>query len=155
MDISMELVNAYMDYKNSCDKESFDNLEKVSNKMRDFVNLEAGKYYPHRNKCYWFTEEEDKWLTENFMKYNRKPQQLCDDLNAKFGTKHTKHSVARRRSQLSLAKFFFTVEQEEWLKERFYLDRPTLTDKFNKKFGTMKTVYSISSKMNRMKAYMK
>lgn len=95
------------------------------------------------------TEEETKFLIENFENYTVKV--LTQKLNEKFN-KERYYGTIKNYCRLKLnlkKKCYFTPEQDEWLKENVpYMSRKECVDKFYKKFGILKTTGSLKTHCN-------
>lgn len=99
-----------------------------------------------------WSNEEDRWITENARKYRSKPNEMLKAMNEVFGNDRTFYALRQRKFMLCVKETLFTPEQEEWLKGHFYLPRKTLQKVFNETFGECRGVNSLQQKMVRLQA---
>lgn len=98
------------------------------------------------------TNEEIEFIKENFYKYTAK--ELTKKINDKFSQRRNyDHIKNYAREKLGLKKgdkFFFSKEQNEWLKKNVpNMSRQEALEKFNQKFSTKKTIQALRVHCNR------
>lgn len=90
-----------------------------------------------------FTEEEDKWLRENYRKYLMK--ELCQKHNDIF-PERTEQSLTQYLFRQGLLMKLWTAEEENWVCKNYYeyesLEK--LLDEFNRRFDRKRTLQGFS-----------
>ena len=100
--------------------------------------------YQHR-----YTEEQDKWLIENYE--NHPIKETCNAFNRKFGTNLTDlaisiHCCKKLKIQAKTCKHY-TEEEKQWLIENYPISKgkQDIYKKYCERFGNVRTANSISN----------
>lgn len=99
-----------------------------------------------KQKIFRYTDEQLKWLSENYSKMNRK--ELTAVFNRRFSENRTESSLASACKKRGFGrKQFFTEEQKAWLLEKgkSIYSREEIQKQFNEKFHEHRTLSSIRS----------
>lgn len=97
-------------------------------------------------------KEADEWLKGNAIRFRGRSRDLTVELNHRFGTRFTVHSVQVRCCRLGVTLKWYSEEEDAWLVEHRCTARKELTEMFNAKFFSNRTVGSIQAHMTRLKA---
>lgn len=98
-------------------------------------------------KRFFFTREMEEWINENSSMYSVGQRQLMvDDFNSRFGSDINKCQMTGKIHRQFSPNVRYTKEQDDWIKDHWYLNRKDMTRMFNSNFRQNRTFLAIKNR---------